>query len=64
MENIRKLNRQVWKSLGIERGIKKYGFASVKSALNSWLNYQRENAKLLKEKRALENKLAEIERKL
>lgn len=62
VEASRKLHRQVWKSLGIERAIKRYGFVGVKSALTAWLNYQRENAKLLREKRELEAKLAEVEK--
>jgi hypothetical protein len=60
----RKLHRKIWKSCGIEKAIRTYGFPAVKSALNAWINYQRENAKLLREKRELEKKLLEIEKKL
>ena len=63
-EAIQKQTRLVWKSLKIESAIKKYGFSVVKSALNRWIKYQQENAKLLKEKGLLESKLAEIENKL
>lgn len=59
-----KLNKKIWKSLGIDRVVKIYGFLEVKASMNNWLNYQRENAKLLKEKRVLEEKLAEVEKKL
>lgn len=63
-EVTRKLDKQVWKSIGIERAIKKFGFPAVKHALNSWLTYQRTNAKLLREKRELEQKLSEVESRL
>lgn len=64
IEDNRKYNKKIWKSLRIEVAIKTYGFDNVKSAISQWLNYQRENAKLLREKRALESKLAEIEKKI
>jgi len=60
----RKSNRQIWKDLSIEKVIGKHGFDAVKGAVTAWLNYQRENAKLLKEKRELETKLKEVEAKL
>lgn len=63
-EQARKLNRQIWKLLNIERAVEKYGFPATKAAIVKWVNYQRENAKLLREKRELESQLAEIESKL
>lgn len=59
-----KLHKKIWKSLKIEQSVKIYGFPAVKSALSKWVQYQQANAKLLKEKRALETKLAEIDKKL
>ena len=64
LEASKKLNREIWKSLRIDQAITTYGFATVKSALNNWIYYQRKNAKLLKEQRQLELKLAEIKKKL
>lgn len=64
MDENRKRNRELWKAMRIENTVKVYGFNAVKASLTAWLNYQRENAKLLKEKRELENKLKEIEKKL
>lgn len=59
-----KLHKKIWKSLNIDKSVKLYGFPNVKSALTKWVLYQQTNAKLLKEKRDLENKLAEIDKKL
>jgi|WetSurMetagenome_2_1015567.scaffolds.fasta_scaffold1793019_2 hypothetical protein len=64
VKQINRVNKAIWKSLGIERAIKKYGFIQVKSAINTWSRYQTENAKLLREKRELEQKLSEIDKKL
>lgn len=59
-----KLTKKIWNALNIEKAVKKFGFNEVKTALNHWTNYQRQNAKLIREKRALEAKLAEVESKL
>lgn len=63
-EATNKAHKKIWKALRIENAVKVHGFAAVKASLNKWVNYQRENAKLLKEKRELEKKLAEVEKKL
>lgn len=63
-EDAKKLNNKIWKALNIEKVIKDYGFKDVKMSLSKWIKYQQENAKLLKEKRTLEDKLAEIASKL
>lgn len=63
-EIARKSNHKIWKLLNIEKVVKVHGFEATKRAIGKWLEYQRTNAKLLKEKRALEQKLNEIEGKL
>ena len=60
----RKITKKILQSLRLERVIKVYGFPAVKSALNHWVTYQRENAKLLREKEELEEKLIEINKKI
>jgi len=64
IEATRKLDKQIWKSVGIEGAIKQFGFPAVKHALNKWIVYQQQNAKLLREKKLLDEKLAEIEQRL
>lgn len=63
-ESVAKLDKQIWAACGIEKAVKKFGFEAVKHSLNKWTTYQRENAKLLREKRALLEKLSELEGKL
>ncbi len=63
-EVIKKQNHQIWKALGIEKVVSAHGFEATKRAMGKWLEYQRTNSKLLREKRALEQKLADIESKL
>ncbi len=59
-----KLARSIWKDLGIEKVSKKYGFAEVRRALNTWTRFQATNASLLKKKAALEESIREIEKRI
>lgn len=60
----KKINHKIWKDLNIEKVVKTHGFEQTKTAISKWLTYQRENAKLLKQRRELESKLADINSKL
>lgn len=64
IDEAKKLNHKIWKSMKIEEAVNSYGLEQVKKSVTKWLTYQRENAKLLREKRALESKLAEINNKI
>ena len=64
VEERNKLHKKIWKALRIEKAVKEFGFPAVKSALTKWVVYQQQNAKLLREKRELEAKLQEIDKKL
>lgn len=63
-DTVIKNNKKIWKSLGLEKCIKIYGIETVKRALNSWIKYQQENAKIFKEKAKLEARLLEIKSKI
>lgn len=43
---------------------KKHGLTEVRHAANKWCNAQRDRASLAKARKALEDKLAEVNRKL
>lgn len=59
-----KVYKRIWKALHVEQVCKEYGTDVVKQALNKWVTYQRDNARLLKDKKELEARLKEIEAKL
>ena len=64
IEKATRFTKQIWKSVRIESAVKVYGLSAVKGALSKWLNYQRENQKLLRQKRELEKRLAEVNSKI
>lgn len=59
-----KNRKAIWKSLNIERTVKVFGYAEVKSAVSQWLNLQRSRASLEKKKAELEKELKEVSKKL
>jgi len=57
-----KEHKQLLKQMGVEKLAIKYGLNKVFSALNYWMKYKKENAKILKEKDRIEARLKEIEK--
>lgn len=60
----RRLNLKIWKALNIEKVVKTFGLASVRSSIGNWLRSQSDLAKAERMKIELEKKLAEINAKL
>jgi len=58
----KKIEKAIMKHLDV--AAKKYGMSDVRHGANKWCNAQREKVSLTKAQKALEAKLAEVNRKL